>query len=132
MLRTITRILLLSTALLAILWFIDALALVFWPEPKFTKTTAAVTRNNKQTGGIPDSSPTGEVAQFRMPDGTILKACWFASDSPVNVPFLHGVMGSSQGCAETCRKIRGMTGAEVFALDQRGRGKPDCAHGTGR
>jgi len=43
--------------------------------------------------------------------------------------FLHGVMGISQACAETCRKIREMTGAEVFALDQRGHGKSGGAPG---
>jgi hypothetical protein len=114
MLKKITRILLLSTAVLAILWFIAALALVFWPEPKFTRSTAAAIGNNPQIARVPDNSPMGEAAQFRMPDGTILKARWFASDSPVDVLFLHGVMGSSRGCAETCRRIREMTGDEVL------------------
>jgi pimeloyl-ACP methyl ester carboxylesterase len=123
MLKKITRALLLSTAVLAILWFIAALALVFWPEPTFTRTTAAATGNNLQTSGVPDSLPAGEAAQFLMRDGTILKARWFASASPVSVLFLHGVMGSSRGCAETCRQIREMTGAEIFALDQRGHGE---------
>jgi pimeloyl-ACP methyl ester carboxylesterase len=123
MLKKIARILLISTAVLAILWFIGALALVFWPAPKFTRSTAAAIGNNLQIAKDPDNSPKGEAAQFRMRDGTILKARWFASDSPINVLFLHGVMGSSRGCAETCRRIREMTGAEVFALDQRGHGE---------
>jgi pimeloyl-ACP methyl ester carboxylesterase len=123
MLKKIIRILLISTAVLAILWFIGALALVFGPAPKFTRSTAAAIGNNLQTAKGPDNSPKGEAAQFRMRDGTILKARWFASDSPINVLFLHGVMGDSRGCAETCRRIREMTGAEVFALDQRGHGE---------
>jgi pimeloyl-ACP methyl ester carboxylesterase len=123
MLRKFTRILLISTAMLAILWFIGALALVFWPAPKFTRSTAAASGNNLQTAKGPDNSPMSEATQFRMRDGTILKARWFASDSSINVLFLHGVMGSSRGCAEICRRIREMTGAEVFALDQRGHGE---------
>ena len=123
MIKKITRILLLSTAVLAIFWLIASLALVFWPAPKFTNPAPSATGNNLKTVVVPDNLLTGETAQFRMRDGTILKARCFASDSPVDVLFLHGVMGNARECAETCRRIREMTGAEVFALDLRGHGE---------
>jgi len=121
MFKKVSRMLLGSIAVAAILWLVTALLLIFWPEPRFTRPGAEVIGKNVLTRQPPDD--VSMAVLFRMQDGVLLNSRWFSSDSRVIVLFLHGIMGSSQSCAETCRRIREMTGAQAVALDLRGHGK---------
>ena len=125
MLKRVLRRCLIVAAALAVLWFGAALVMVFWPAPKFAHPLADVTANSAQVVTPANANAEARTEGFRMRDGALLQGRQFASNAPVTVLFLHGVMSSSEEYVETCRQLHESTGAEVIALDLRGHGKSE-------
>lgn len=123
MLKKIIRYLSFSVVGLVATWFLVALVLVFWPEPRFIRPATAATETVSTPRRVADRDEIGEDVSFSMRDGIVLHARHIASNSSLTVLFLHGVMGHAGKCLETCRMIHETTGAEVFALDLRGHGQ---------
>ncbi|MBX7222412.1 MAG: alpha/beta hydrolase [Blastocatellia bacterium] len=125
MLKKIARLLSIAVMTLVTLGLAGLLGLVYWPEPQFTSAPPNLT--NQPSPG-PEISEDG-IYWFRVRDGVRLQARHYASDAPLTVLFLHGVLGSSQECKEICSRIRKETRAEVFALDLRGHGASEGTPG---
>ncbi|MBI4751723.1 MAG: alpha/beta hydrolase [Acidobacteria bacterium] len=123
MFKKIIRYLSLAALSLVVAWFLAALALVYWPEPKFTHPAG------QSTDKPVISSSDGEIHWFRMRDGVRLQSRQFASESPVTLVFLHGVLSNSLEGLELCRHLHAETKAEVVALDLRGHGDSEGIRG---
>jgi pimeloyl-ACP methyl ester carboxylesterase len=123
MFKKIIRYLSLAALSLVVAWFLAALALVYWPEPQFTRQVGQFT--NKPILSTSD----GEIHWFRMRDGIRLQSRRFASESPMTLIFLHGVLSNSLEGLELCRHLHAETKAEVVALDLRGHGDSEGIRG---
>ncbi len=110
---------------LLVLWLVVALGLVAWPSPHFSADAEVV------SAGPPSVAPAGaEATMFRMRDGASLAAIRFASDGPLVIVLVHGILASSAPYLGLCAELRRRTGAEVIALDLRGHGRSEGARGA--
>ncbi len=108
------RIVLVFTAVLAILYFAVALVLTFLPEPIFA------------TGPFPAAGRAAAdftPQQFTTRDGEILFARHFPAESDLTILLLHGVTGDSAALTLGAERLREASGAAVIALDLRGHGQ---------
>jgi pimeloyl-ACP methyl ester carboxylesterase len=129
MLKNTIRKLLIATGFLVLLYCGAALTMVFWPVSKFAHPFVFSTQTTTQTQTITPATPNAEAAQFRMRDGTVLRAAKFGEHAPGTILFLHGVMASSDQYLDTCSQLHILTGDNVIALDLRGHGKSDGVPG---
>ncbi len=109
------RIVLISTAVSAVIYFGAALILTYWPaQPTFAVEPFPVARH---------SAAEFTSQQYTMRDGEILFARRFPADSDDTILLLHGVTSESAAFNISAQMLRNISGAELIALDLRGHGQ---------
>lgn len=108
------RISLISTAVVAVVYFGIALFLTYRPVPTFESD--------------PFPAPVGNDADhipqtYTMRDGETLFARQFPADSDTTILLIHGVTSDSTVLSSAAQLLREENNAEVIALDLRGHGR---------
>lgn len=119
--KKLVRILFAIVLILAAVYSVAAMVMIFLPEPTFA------------AGPFPASvSPTvdgEETIHFTMRDGVDLFARRFSADSDDTILLLHGVTADSSVFNQSAGMLREVSGAEVIAVDLRGHGQSGGAAG---
>jgi pimeloyl-ACP methyl ester carboxylesterase len=101
------------------LYFVVALALMFWPPETLAEAPARPVAD-----AAAEQAVAGSTARaFTMRDGVQLYARQFGSPAETEVLMLHGVGASSDGLAPTAAAIAAAQHARVVTLDLRGHGR---------
>ena len=119
------RVLIICLGILAALYFLTAIVLIYTPDPVFS-VTPVFSADDAEAQGILKMLKQDYVYQehtFTVRDGAGLFARQYAADSDTTILLLHGVAGDSFLLNTSCGMIREATDAEIFALDHRGHGK---------
>ena len=107
----------------AVLYFVAALVLTFWPEPKFTTDPDIALARALETEEVREEVHAYEEVRFTMRDGVELFGRRFAADSDTTVLFVHGVASESSGLNQTAGMMRAAGPVEVITFDLRGHGE---------